>query len=199
MSLSFIRRLGLAAVLAATFGTAFGAGAVIAAPAAYRLQPNGTVVGFSTDFGQDKITGHIPISSANLKLDFDQPGQSTIDVTLNVSDANASFPFAAQALKGPKVLAAKDYPQITFTSTRIRAEGGGARVEGIITIRGVARPIAMFAQFWQQSGQAKGDLTLLTIRLTGALMRSDFGATGWNDMVGDEVRLDILARIAREE
>ncbi len=195
MSSTSLRRLALVLAL----GAAIGPASALAAPKAYSLQPDGTIVGFSTDFGQDKITGHIPITSADLKLDFDQPGQSTIDVTLNVSDANASFPFAAQALKGPKVLAAKDYPEITFTSTTIRAEGDGARVDGIITIRGVARPIAMFAQFWQQKGQAKGDLALLTIHLTGALMRSDFGATGWNDMVGDEVRLDILAKIARDE
>ncbi len=195
MTWSIARSLSLALGLWA----ALGPGSLLAVPVNYSLQPNGTIVGFATTFGQDQITGHIPITSANLKLDFNQPGKSTIDVTLNVADADASFPFAAQALKGPKILAAKDYPQITFTSTMIRAEADGARVEGIITIRGVARPIAMFAQFWQQSGQAKGDLALLTIRLTGALLRSDFGATGWNDMVGDEVRLDILAKIARDE
>ena len=179
--------------------TIFVAGPGLAGPTGYSLQPNGTTVGFSTDFGKDEITGHFPITSANLKLDFENPGQSTIDVTLNVADANASFPFAAQALKGPKVLNASEFPEITFTSTKIRAEGEGARVEGDITIRGVTKSVVLFAQFWQQKGQAAGDLHLLKIRLTGALMRSDFGATGWSDMVGDEVRLDILALIEQEK
>jgi polyisoprenoid-binding protein YceI len=170
-----------------------------AAPQGYSLEPNGTVVGFSTDFGPDEITGQIPISSANLKLDFDNPNKSTIDVSLNVGKANASFPFAAQALKGPKVLDAKGFPEIIFVSSKIQAEGEGARVEGNITIRGVTKPIVMFAQFWQQSGQEVGDLSRLKIRLTGAVMRSDFGATGWADMVGDEVRLDILVLIERDK
>jgi polyisoprenoid-binding protein YceI len=169
-----------------------------AAPAAYLLQPDGTVVGFATDFGEDVINGQFPITGANLQLDFNNPGASIIEVTLNVAGANASFPFAAQALKGPKVLAAEEFPEIRFTSSKIRAEGEGARVEGQITIRGITRPIVLFAQFWQQSGQEAGDLRLLKIRLTGSLLRSEFGATGWSDMVGDEVRLDILALIERE-
>jgi polyisoprenoid-binding protein YceI len=37
------------------------------------------------------------------------------------------------------------------------------------------------------------------VRLVGKVKRSAFGATGWSDMVGDEVRLDILARIARQD
>ena len=57
--------------------------------------------------------------------------------------------------------------------------------------------MTLAASIYRQQGSADGDLSHLTIRLTGAVQRSAFGATGWNDMVGDEVRLDILARIAR--
>ena len=188
------RLLLLGYLAAALLGSPAGA-----APAGYSLQAEGTVVGFSTNFGEDEITGHFPITSANLALDFDNPGKSTIEVVLNVAGATASFPFAAQALKGPKVLAADEFPQMSFTSTKIRADGEGARVEGMMTIRGQTRPIVMFAQFWQQSRQEAGNLSLLKIRLTGALMRSEYGATGWSDMVADEVRLDIIALIERDK
>jgi polyisoprenoid-binding protein YceI len=100
-------------------------------------------------------------------------------------------------MKGPKVLDAVAFPQITFASTSVQAKGEGAVVEGIVTIRGVAKPMLMQAVIWRQKGHAAGDLSHLTIRLTGTVNRSDFGATGWADMVGDQVRLDILARIAR--
>ena len=193
MAMTMLKRLGL------IIGLGMVPASLWAAPTHYSLQPEGTVVGFSTDFGKDQITGHIPITSANLQLDFDAPGNSTIDVVLNVGAADASFPFAAQALKGPKVLDSAAFPQISFTSGKIRAEGEGARVEGQITIRGVTRPVVLFAQFWQQSGQVAGDLRLLKIRLNGSVMRSDFGAVGWADMVGDEVRLDILALIERDK
>ena len=170
-----------------------------AAPASYVLEPEASSVGFETDFGPDRITGRMPVSRADLTLDFDQASNSTVAVTLDVSQAEASFPFAAQAMKGPKVLDADSHPTISFQSTSVRSAGEGAIVEGQVTIRGVTQPMTLQAQIFRQQGRAEGDLSHLTVRLTGAVKRSAFGATGWLDMVGDEVRLDILARIARTE
>lgn len=170
-----------------------------AAPAHYSLQPESSTVGFETDFGTDKITGKMPISSAELTLDFDNIPGSKIDVVLNAAAAEASFPFAAQAMKGPKVLDTAEFPTIRFQSTSLAKNGEGAAVEGLVTIRGVTRPMRMQAVVWRQKGQAEGDLSKLSIRLTGTIIRSQFAAVGWNDMVGDEVRLDILARIARKD
>lgn len=182
----------------AIFLAALPAGA-FAATSDYVLQPDQSSVGFETDFGTDRITGRMPVSQADLTLDFDKVANSTIEVTLDVSRAEASFPFAAQAMKGPKVLDSGDHPTIHFVSTKVRPSGEGARVDGNLTIRGVTRPVTLDAQVYRQQGYVEGDLSHLTIRLRGAVNRSEFGATGWSDMVGDEVRLDILARIARVE
>lgn len=167
-----------------------------ARPAAYALQPEASTVGFETDFGPDKITGQMPITRADLSLDFQNPALSTFAVTLDASGSQASFPFAAQAMKGPKVLDTGDFPQITFVSTAVLPDGAAAWVDGQLTIRGVTRPARLFAEIFRQQGHDAGDFSRLTVHLTGAVQRSDYGATGWNDMVGDEVRLDILARIA---
>ena len=186
-----MRRLILVTALVATQSAA------AAAPATYALEPENSSVGFETDFGIDKITGRMPVTRADLTLDFDKVAASTVAVTLNVAGADASFPFAAQALKGPKVLDAAQYPTMTFQSTSVRTKGEGAEVQGLLTIRGIAKPVTMQAEIYRQKGSDAGDLSHLTIRMRGAVMRSDFGATGWSDMVGDQVRLDILARIAR--
>ena len=168
-----------------------------ATPTSYALQPALSSVGFETDFGPDLITGRMPVTRADLTLDFANVSASHVAVTLNVQGAEASFPFAAQAMKGPKVLDSVDYPEIRFESTAVHKSGDGAAVEGHVTIRGVTHNMGMQAAFWRQKGHEAGDLSHLTIRLTGAVNRSDFGATGWADMVGDQVRLDILARIER--
>lgn len=170
-----------------------------ARPTAYHLQPEASTVGFETDFGEDRITGQMPITRADLSLDFQNPAASTFSVTLDASSSQASFPFAAQAMKGPKVLDTGEFPQITFTSTSVSPDGGAAWVDGNLTIRGVTRPARLRAEIFRQQGHDAGDFTRLTVHLTGAVQRSDYGATGWNDMVGDEVRLDILARIAVAE
>lgn len=170
-------------------------GTVSAAPVAYNLNPDASTVAFETDFGPDIITGTIPLTSADLTLDFDSVANSTVAVELDVSGAQASFPFAAQALKGPKVLDAKAYPRMIFESTSVKAATNGATVAGRLTIRGITRPVTLRAEIYRQKGTETGDRRRLTVRLTGTVNRSDFGATGWSDMVGDEVRIIITARI----
>jgi polyisoprenoid-binding protein YceI len=166
-----------------------------AATVEYALDRDRSSVAFETSFGPDMITGTIPLNSADLSLDFAQVANCTINVDLDVSGAQASFPFAAQALKGPKVLDAKTHPRMTFASTSVKAEGDGAAVTGNLTIRGVTRPITLRAEIYRQTGSAVGDRNHLTVRLTGKVNRSEFGATGWSDMVSDEVRIIITARI----
>lgn len=175
------------------------AGAARAAPAHYVLDAARSTVRFEADFGPDRITGGMPVSAADLTLDFGNVTKSKVAVRLDVSRAEASFPFAAQALKGPKVLDAGSYPEIVFQSTSVRRNGDGASVTGDITIRGVTRPVTLDAAIYRQKGTEAGDLSHLTIRLAGRVNRSDFGATGWSDMVSDEVRIDILARIDKTD
>jgi polyisoprenoid-binding protein YceI len=171
----------------------------VAAPANYVLEPEASTVGFETDFGQDQITGRMPVAQADLTLDFDTVANSSVMVVLDVANARASFPFAADAMKGKTVLDAKAYPTIRFESTSVKSAGDGAKIKGNLTIRGVTHGVTLNARIFRQEGRAKGDLSHLTIQMTGAVNRSAFGATGWSDMVGDEVRLDIIARIARVE
>jgi polyisoprenoid-binding protein YceI len=169
----------------------------LAAPANYVLEPEASTVGFSTDFGQNQITGRMPVAQADLTLDFDKVGNSKVMVVLDVAHAKASFPFAADAMKGVTVLDARAYPTIRFESTSVKSDGDGARIKGNLTIRGITHPVTMAARIFRQKGHDAGDFSHLTIQMTGAVNRSAFGATGWSDMVGDEVRLDIIARIAR--
>ena len=174
--------------------------ALLALPAhagtvAYQMDAATSTVAFETDFGPDKIIGSFPLEQADLKLDFANVTNCTVEVALDVTGAQASFPFAAQALKGPKVLDAKDHPRMTFQSTSVKGAGDAAEVTGNLTIRGVTKEVTLKAQLFRPQGSAATDLDHLTVKLSGRVNRSDFGATGWADMVGDEVRILITARI----
>jgi polyisoprenoid-binding protein YceI len=162
---------------------------------AYKIDAANSTVAFETDFGPDLITGSFPLEKADLGLDFDNVTNCTVSVALDVTGAKASFPFAAQALKGPKVLDAKDHPRMTFESTSVKGAGASAEVTGNLTIRGVTKPVTLRAQLFRPQGSAPDQLDHLTVKLTGRVNRSDFGATGWSDMVGDEVRILITAHI----
>lgn len=170
-----------------------------AAQRSYLLQAEQSHVNFEWDFGADVITGTMPVARADLKLDFARAANSKVDVLIDVSGAKAGFPFASQAMMGPKVLDAKRFPQIRFLSTRVSPMGAGAEIEGNITIRGVTRSTTLKAEIFRQTGTVENDLTKLTIILTGAVNRSEFGAGGWADFAGDEIRLRIRAQITQEK
>jgi polyisoprenoid-binding protein YceI len=173
--------------------------ASLAAPASYRLEAEKSSVGFTYDFGGSATNGTMPVTRADLLLDFNNVAASSVAVTLDVLNANAGNTFATEAMKGETVLNAGIYPDIRFQSTKVTAQGDGARVEGMLTVRGVTHPIALDAQIYRQRGTLKGDLSHLSILLTGSLRRTDYGATGFSEMVGRDIALRILARVARLE
>lgn len=173
-----------------------GIGAAHADPVSYELEVDRSDVGFEVDFGPDQITGSFPAISADILIDFTVPSRSTVAVVLDISGARASFPFAAQALRGPRVLDARHHPQARFESRSVEViETGVARILGDLTLRGVTRLVELRAETYHQTGSALDDFSRLTMILTGRINRSEFGATGWAEDVGDEVRLRITARI----
>ncbi|MFM2354402.1 MAG: hypothetical protein RLZZ528_138 [Pseudomonadota bacterium] len=170
-----------------------------ARPQAYLLDAAQSSVQFEVAFGPDRITGSFPVTAADVTLDFENPSGSKVSAVLDAAAAEASFPFATQALRGPKVLDVREYPEISFQSSAMRFKGTTAEVEGLMTIRGVTHPEILKAELYRQKGTAPGDLDHLSVLLTGTVARSDFGATGWSDMVSDQISMKILVRIDRAD
>lgn len=170
-----------------------------AAPVPYDLLQQESRVGFSWFLGNDEIKGRMPVKRADVVLDFDQLDRSRVNVAVDVTGAEAGFPFASQGMKSRKVLWADKFPEITFESTQIRRNGTGALIDGQLTVRGVTRPMVFDAQLFRPREAQAGDRSRLSIRLTGSLSRKEFGADGWSDLAGDEVKLSIVARIQAAE
>jgi polyisoprenoid-binding protein YceI len=163
-----------------------------AAPRPYVLDSGSSSVAFTWTFGPDTVRGRMAVAGADLALDLEDIGASQVSVAVDVTRADAGHPLATQAMTGPRVLDAAAYPTITFQSRRVTLVGDGqARIEGDIAIRGVTRPVTLDARLTTSTP----DLSRLTVTLSGVVYRSDFGATGWSDVVGDEVRLDIVAAL----
>lgn len=167
-----------------------------AAPQDYTLDPESSTVAFLWRFGGDQFEGTMDVVQADLSLDFDNVSNSTLTVAVDASKAEAGFPFATQAMRGPRVLDTANHPLITFRSTTVTQTGPGeARIEGFVTARGVTQPTTLTAQIYRAAGTDPNDLSRLTLLVKGALKRSEFGADGWSDLVRDRIRLEITAQI----
>lgn len=170
----------------------------------YELVPQGTSVDFTFNLSGIAQSGTMPVKSADIQINLADLTNSQVDVVLNVADARTRLPFARKPMLSKDVLDAASFPTIHFVSTRVQlGDDGrisrGAKVNGDLTLRGVTRPIALQADLFRPPGSDTNNLSALSIRLTGALNRHDFGASGYADLVQDTVGLDIQAEIKRAE
>jgi len=171
-----------------------------AAPTRYQLDAKASRVAFSFELAGTAQSGTMPVSMADIVVDPDNLAASRVDISLDVTAARTKLPFALPALIGPNVLDAARFPTIRFVSTKVRlaADGrlsGGATITGNLTLRGVTRPLTLQANLFRAPGSAADDLSNLSVQLQGRINRSEFGATGFSDLVEDSVGLDIKAVI----
>ncbi len=178
--------------------------AAMAAPVSYNLQQDRSEVGFIYTLSGAENRGTMPVLNADIAIDLQQFSASSVDVSLDVSGARTGLIFATEALKAATVLDARNHPTIRFQSTAIRANNprnlsAGGQIDGLLTIRGVTRPVTLNAAVFRQQGTAEGDLRQLSFRISGAVSRAAFGASGYGDIVQDTIQLDIAARVIRAE
>ena len=92
-------------------------------------------------------------------------------------------------LRSPDFFDAKQYPSITFASTKIAKAGDGFKVTGDLTLRGITKPVTM-----QVTKSGEGEMQgskRVGYEATFAIKRSDFGMDYGlaKKALGDEVTL----------
>ena len=191
-------------VLLSSLWTGILADKVTAAPTRYQLDAQASTVGFVFTLGGARQNGTMQVATAEIFVDPANLAASRVDISLDVDSVRTPLPFARQALIGPDLLDVGQFPTIRFISTKVRlaADGrlsGGATISGNLTVHGVTRQVMLDAGLFRAKGSAPDDLSLLTVQLSGQLSRSAFGASGYGDLVGDPVDLNIVAviRVAR--
>lgn len=164
----------------------------------YDIVTDKSRVGFTYQFGPDTVKGQFPNYSAVISIDFDRAANSQIDVTLNTETIKAGFIFATQAVRSKKILYAAKYPTIKFVSQSVKADGANAIIKGMVTVRGITKPLTLIAQLLRDPGTKASERDNLRIRITGNINRHEFGASGYPSYVSDILTIKIDARIKRK-
>jgi polyisoprenoid-binding protein YceI len=92
-------------------------------------------------------------------------------------------------LRSPDYFNAKQYPTLTFKSTKVAKAKDGLSVTGDLTLHGVTKPVT-FTLAGGKTAEVRG------ARKTGystefTIKRSDFGIDKSLDSLGDEVEIDV--------
>jgi polyisoprenoid-binding protein YceI len=176
--------------LLAGLGAALLCPAVSAAPGRWRLDSAATRVTFFYTAQGMRLSGSIPLAEGRLDLDPADIARSEISVTLDARGIDAGFGPATRALHGQAMFAVADHPTIRFASNRVAPAPGGARIEGVLTIRGITRPLVLAARFPALQQGA------VPVALDGRMDRFAFGLAAYPRLVDRTVDLAIRARLS---
>jgi len=171
---------------------------LVAAPQPYHLDIAASKVDFIYQLNGVSVTGKLPVVRADVVLDFDNLQNSKIKIVMAMAQVRAGIFIATDAIKSETVLNTAAFPEAIFESRKVRRTASGAKIEGVLTLRGISRPITMGARFYRQTGAAAGGGTELVLSVRGELARSEFGATGYPNLVGEIIALKIMAVITKE-
>lgn len=126
----------------------------------------------------------------------DDPLESTAEVTIDVASIDTRDPKRDAHLRSPDFFEAETYPQMTFRSTGLEADGDDVKLTGDLTIKGVTRPITLAVELGGVLQDPWG-LTRAGFTASGTLSRAEFGLE-WNAaletggvVIGDKVTLDL--------
>ncbi len=214
--MGYLRRVILATVLTVTFGSAgplWAEGETSmpesAGPPAgqYQLDPAHARLIFSVShLGFSEYTAFFRKFEATLAFDPAAPESMVLEAKVDAGSVETLYPDMSldfnAVIAGETFLDAAKFPEMTFTSTRVRLTGPDqAAVTGDLTLHGITKPVTLRVHY--NGGYAGHPLDPGGARIgfsaEGALFRSDFGmafgipAPGTMMGVGDLVAIRIEA------
>ncbi|WP_374573061.1 YceI family protein [Phenylobacterium sp.] len=126
-------------------------------------------------------------------------GQTKATITIDPASIRTNVPGFDEQLAGPHYFDAKDHPEITFVTTGIVPEDGGAgKITGDLTFLGVTKPVTLDVVFNGVGPGLLGAGTRMGFSGTGEIKRSDFGLTTASAFAGDTVDLDIEVEFVKK-
>jgi polyisoprenoid-binding protein YceI len=141
-------------------------------------------LGFSIMHGRfDELSGSISYDAAN-------PAASTVSIVIKAASINTNNPKRDGHLKSPDFFNAEEFPEITFTSTKIvPGADGSAKVTGDLTMVGVTKSITLDARLIKAGAHPFKKTPMAAWSARGTIKRSDFGIKYGLPLISDEITL----------
>jgi polyisoprenoid-binding protein YceI len=197
-----LSRLALAATLVAALAVPSPA-----ATATWQIDPAHTAAGFSVRHMMiATVRGQFKGVTGTVLWDDQDINNSTVDVTIDANTVDTGEPKRDADLKSANFFDVKNYPTITFKSTKIeKISAGKMKVTGNLTIHGVTKQVVLDVE--GPSGAVKDPWgnTRVALNASTTVNRLDY-AVKWNAkmdsggmVVGDDVNINIDLEMTKKE
>ena len=162
-------------------------------PGRYELDENHAYLSFSySHLGISNPELQFAKFSADLQLDGNNMANSTVDVQIDAASIVSASEALDDMLRGEDFFDAENHPQIVFASTSYEETSANTgTLSGDLTIAGITRPVTLDVYINLAEMSVFNRREMLGISASGKVSRSEFGMTGYDEFVADELALDL--------
>jgi polyisoprenoid-binding protein YceI len=197
-----LSRLALAATLVAALAVPSPA-----ATATWQIDPAHTAAGFSVRHMMiATVRGQFKGVTGTVLWDDQDINNSTVDVTIDANTVDTGEAKRDADLKSTNFFDVKNYPTITFKSTKIeKISAGKMKVTGNLTIHGVTKQVVLDVEGPSGAVRDPWGNTRVALNASTTVNRLDYGVK-WNTkmdsggmVVGDDVNINIDLEMTKKE
>ena len=147
-----------------------------------------TVIFKVKHFGVSYSYGSFRKVNGKLVVDEKRPAKSSVSIDLDAASVFTANKKRDTHLRSPDFLNVKQFPKITFRSTRIRKAGQDLAVTGKLTLHGVTKTITVKMAYIGKGKDAWGGHRI-GFEGSFTVNRADYGITKMKGAVGDKLHL----------
>ena len=185
--------VGAAILLAATCGTTARAADV------YKVDPVHSSVSFMIQHaGISDIHGRFKDFSGTFTIDSGDAAKSSFTLTVPVDSVDTNNEKRDEHLRAPDYFNAKQFPNMTFQSTKVKAIKGGFEVTGNLTLHGVTKEISMTLKGGDKVVEFPKGVKRVGVTSSVTIKRSDFDMKTALGSLGDDVQIIVGLEAAKE-
>jgi polyisoprenoid-binding protein YceI len=140
--------------------------------------------------GISQIHGRFNQFSGQFTIDRDDPSKSSFAFSIPVESVDTNNPKRDEHLRAPDYFNAKQFPNMTFQSTKVKPTDGGYEVTGDLTLHGVKKEITLELKGGNKLVEFPKGMHRIGATTDTAIKRSDFGMRAELPVsLGDDVRI----------
>ena len=192
-----IKKFSLAAAILAGLGTSSLAPAARAAET-YAVDPVHSSVSFMISHaGISDIHGRFNEFSGTFVISKDDPSKSTFALDIKVASVDTNNKLRDEHLRAPDYFNAKQFPSLSFKSTKVKATDAGYEVTGDLTLHGVTKPVTLKLKGGHKVVEIRGT-PKVGVTSSVTIKRSEFGMKTELGALGDDVHIIVGLEAAKE-
>ena len=178
------RHFSLAAAVLAAMATAARAAET------YSVDPVHSSVSFGISHaGISDIHGRFNDFSGTFVINKDDPSKSTFALDIKVESVDTNNAKRDEHLRAPDYFNAKQFPSLSFKSTKVKATDAGYEVTGDLTLHGVTKPVTLSLKGGHKVVEFPKGTPRIGVTSAVTIKRSEFDMTTELGALGDDVHI----------